>query len=100
MSFRATVFAGVLSTLFAAVVTWLFGFWPMLWNAVTSGSQKLWQVIALPIPVPLGVLVSVAVLAAVPVRRLWKNNEIASTTSEPRYASKAMPIGAWRKQEI
>jgi hypothetical protein len=100
MSFRSTVFAGVLSTLFAAVATWLFGFWPMLWNAVAIGSQKLWQVIVLPIPVPLGLFIPVAALAAMSVLRLWKKEEVRSTTSEPRYASKAMPTGSWRKQEI
>lgn len=99
MGFKATVSAGVLSTLLAAIATWLFGFWPILWTAVIDLSRKLWQATIFPVPVPLGLLVPIVVFAAVFALRLWRKEDAAPTPYEPRYSSRAVPTGEWKKRE-
>lgn len=60
LGFRATVVAGVLSTLIAAFVTWLLGFWSAAWAwfsaTVATIASTVWSVVAYAVPVPLGVL--------------------------------------------
>lgn len=62
MGFRSTVLAGVLSTLIAAFITWLLGFWPTVWAWVGNASSAIWAVAAYVIPVPTGVLVLLGVV--------------------------------------
>jgi hypothetical protein len=99
MGFKATVFAGVLSTLVAAVLTWLFGFWPQLWNGLVGISEKLWQAVSLSIPVPLGLLVPIGLLATLPALRLLRKKDVPQIATEPRYKSRAIPTGEWKKHE-
>jgi hypothetical protein len=99
MGFNATVISGVLSTLLAAVATWLFGFWPQLWSGIVNVAGKLWEAVAYPVSVPLGVLVPVGILAVLPTLRLLKKKDPTQIAVEPRYQSKATPTGEWKKNQ-
>jgi hypothetical protein len=58
VNFKASVISGVLSTLIAAMITWLFGFWGSMWTIIGDTFSIVWAAIAQPIPVPLGLLVA------------------------------------------
>lgn len=86
LGFRATVVAGVLSTLIAAFATWLLGFWPAAWawfsaTAATIAST-VWSLVAYVVPVPLGVLAPLGlVLTYYFVRKVPKVSASTTETS-------------------
>lgn len=94
MDFKATVIAGVLSTLLAAALSWAFGFWPVLFGGFLSVGQWTWKVLSHSIPVPLGVIIllllPVIVLVHIKVLILSKQS-----SADERYASQVNASGDW-----
>ena len=94
LSFKATVTSGVISTLLAAIATWLFGFWPAIWSFIVTVSNWLWNALWTTVPVPIGLIVVLLALSVFLVRK--RTASPTHTSSELiRFASKAVPTGAW-----
>jgi hypothetical protein len=93
LNFRATVIAGVLSTLLAAVLTWLFGFWSAIWALTVSSAKWLWDTLWLTVHVPLGLIFIFFLASLVLVLRRKTDSSIQVTSGPVRYSSKAVPTG-------
>jgi hypothetical protein len=99
LSFNKTVIASVLSTLLAAVLTWLFGFWTVVWDAAVAATKCVLSMILFSIQVPLGVLIVGAAMLLMFMFLFFTRKE-TSISGKPsgtdiRYSSKAFPTGAW-----
>ncbi|MFN7863378.1 MAG: hypothetical protein ACK5N7_08680, partial [Curvibacter sp.] len=97
LGFRATVVAGVLSTLIAAFVTWLLGFGPAAWAwfsaTVATIASAVWSVVAYVVPVPLGVLALLGlVLTYYFARKLPKVSVSKTETSTVQTLQKATTL--------
>lgn len=83
--FWGTALAGVISTIAAAVITWLFGYWPPVWRGLSGVLEALWGLVAYPVPLPAGLLACVAFLIA------WLVLRAAVTRAAPVASDNAAP---------
>lgn len=67
MGFRSTVVAGVLSTLIAAFISWLLGFWPTVWSWLSAAMASFWSAVTYTVPVPAGILAPVVIVLIYPL---------------------------------
>lgn len=69
MGFRSTVIAGVLSTLIAAFISWLLGFWPTVWSWswLSAAKAAFWSAVTYSVPVPAGIVVPVVIVLIYPL---------------------------------
>ena len=70
MNFKLTVISGVVSTLLATFLTWLFGFWPTVWVLLTDVAAWVWQALTYAAPVPISVLAALLICLMYLSRRL------------------------------
>lgn len=56
MSFKSSVISGVLSTLIAAILTWMFGFWVSVWNFIVETATQAWWAMSYTVSMPVSVL--------------------------------------------
>ena len=61
MGFKSTVIAGVISTLLASFFTWLFGYWPTVWDWLTEAAVWAWKALTYAAPVPISVLAALLI---------------------------------------
>lgn len=61
MNFKLTVISGVVSTLIASFLTWLFGFWTTVWDLLTDAAASVWQALTYAAPVPISVLAALII---------------------------------------
>lgn len=95
LGFRANVISGVLSTLIAAILTWLFGFWPAIWLWVVAFAGEVWRWITFTAPIPLSFIVVLVCAAAFAIARR-PSARIPSGSGveqQPRYTSRVVPTG-------
>lgn len=85
MGFRATVVAGVLSTLIAAFISWLFGFWSTVWSWLSVTATTAWSIVAYAVPVPVGVLAPLGIVliyCLTPALLSARESMVAPTTEQ------------------
>jgi len=61
LGFKSTVIAGVISTLLASFFTWLFGYWPTVWDWLTEAAVWAWKALTYAAPVPISVLAALLI---------------------------------------
>lgn len=89
MSFKLTVVSGVISTLLASFFTWLFGFWPTVWDLITDAASWVWQALTYAASVPISVLAVLLICLlylSYRLRLVLAENEesVASSSTAPR----------------
>ena len=89
MDFKLTVISGVISTLLAAFFTWLFGFWPTVWNLITDAGAWVWGALTYADPVPISVLAALMICLLYLSYRLRlvlaeKKESVESSSTAPR----------------
>ena len=85
MGFKSSVTSGVLSTLVAAILTWLFGFWPYVLDSIVDIASTAWWRVAHVVPVPVGVLLVLSFVLVYLLNRLHSvlDRTAVSTTVQP-----------------
>lgn len=69
LGFWGTTVAGVVSTLAVAVLTWLFGFWPSVWQWLVATSVALWAWLTFTVPIPLSIVLLALFVGLFAIRR-------------------------------
>lgn len=86
MSFKLSVISGVLSTLIAAIITWLSGFWSIAWNALCEAASTIWLLLAHPVSIPIGILAPLGFYLTYLIYRIYHcHSGVNESTSEHSY---------------
>jgi hypothetical protein len=92
LSFKSSVISGVLSTLIAAFIIWLSGFWSTAWNALAELISTTWMLLVYPIEIPIGILAPLALYLTYRIFHLYYcqvgSDELA--VEEPHFQSTSL----------
>ncbi len=91
MGFKLSVVSGVLSTLIAAILTWLFGFSPNVLGVLWGVTSRAWWAVTYSVQVPTSVLVLTGFILLYLIYRLRITSEKLGLTMADMDSPKPMP---------